>query len=117
MHTDMTVFIVGHICASVESDLNVIFGALEFPRITQPQPFIRTLNLIPVNYFLIEYAVFKPYAVTVSRNIESSHRVEKTRGEPPETAVAKACVYPGLGYLVDIETQLFKCLLSLFFQT
>ncbi|MNR02934.1 hypothetical protein D3C85_1188070 [compost metagenome] len=62
--------------------------AFKFPRITVLKPVVRRLFLPPVDDILLEHAVVVADAVPTSRQSQRCQRVEETRRQTTQTAVA-----------------------------
>ena len=65
---------------------------LELPRVTVAKPGVGALELLPAHDVLEENPVLVSDAVARAGNAQGRHRVDETRCEPTETAVAKASV-------------------------
>ena len=81
------------------------FGPLELPRVAVGQPVVGYLDLFAVHDGLAEHAVFIANAVAKTRHTQRGHRVEKTRRQPPQAAVAQGRVGLDVGNGGQVHTK------------
>mmetsp|Transcript_10912 Transcript_10912/g.45457 ORF Transcript_10912/g.45457 Transcript_10912/m.45457 type:complete len:318 (+) Transcript_10912:1665-2618(+) len=62
---------------------------LNLPRVSVREPVVRELHLLAVHEPLLEHAVLVPYAVPPGGIVQRRERVEETRREPAQAAVAQ----------------------------
>ena len=72
------------------SYLDCPFGPRHFPGVAETQPLVRLLDLPAVDDFLLEDAELVADAVADRWNLQRGERIEETRGETTEAAVAQA---------------------------
>ncbi len=82
------------------------FGARDFPRIAEAQPLVRLLHLPAVDDLLLEDAELVADAVADRRNLERRERIEETRGETAEAAVAEAGLVFAGEQLIEVQADL-----------
>jgi len=68
------------------------FRAHELPRIAVDQPVVGFFHLAAAHDALGKHAVVVPDAIAHAGNAQRGHRVQKTRGQPTQAAVAQARV-------------------------
>ena len=100
----VTALLIGpRLGAAAELHLVGDFGPGDLPRIAQAQPLVGDLHLPAVLDGLVEDAELVTDAVADGRHFERGQRIQVTRGEPAQAAVAE----PGLLLLLDqvVEVQ------------
>jgi hypothetical protein len=76
----------------------------ELPRI-KVQPIIGHLDLVAVNYFLLEDTVSVSQPIAPRRVVERSQTVKEASGKSSKTSVAKGSVVLLLNNILDAETK------------
>ena len=88
----------------------MLVGAGKLPGHVFIEPQIGLFHLLAVNDFLLEHAVLIADAVAHGRNAQSGQRIEETRGQAAEAAVAQARVFFFFAHFVKIDAQLAESL-------
>ena len=94
-------FVVPDFGVAAELHLAAPLGPRDLPGIAVAQPLVGLLHLPAVDDLLLEDAELVADAVTQRRHFERGQRIDETRGEPAEAAVAQA-------RLVLVRQQLFE---------
>jgi len=98
-------FIGPRLSAAAELHLVGDFRPGDLPRIAQAQPLIRDLHLPAVLDDLVEDAELVTDAVADGRHFERGHRIQVTRGEPAQAAVAEPGFFLLLNQIVEVYAE------------
>ncbi len=85
----------------------------KFPDVAVLQPRVRQFRLVAVDDLLPEHAIAVADTAAVSRNVQGSHRVQKTGGQPAESAAAKSGLGLLFGQVFQADPQIAQPLLAL----
>ena len=96
---------------AVDLDLRRVLGPDDFPGRSILHPCVGQLDLVAVAEFLLEEPVLVMDSVADRRQIERRQRVEETRGETAETAVAEAHVVFLVAKLLVVQTEFLERML------
>ena len=91
--------------AAEEPDFLRVFRPDNLPRTAEDDPVVGCLNLMAVDEGLFKQAEFIVDAVTERGVILGRQRIQKTGGEPAQTAVAEAHVDLGFADLFEVLTK------------
>ncbi len=81
---------VANLERDVQFHLNRFVGARHFPRIRPGEPVVGLFALPAIADALLENAILVAQAVAHARNAQRRHRIEETRREPAQAAIAEA---------------------------
>ncbi len=111
---DVVAAVVEHVFDLAEDlDLARVLGADDLPGCAELHPIVGVLDLMAVDKFLPEEAVFVVDAVADGGEVEGGEGVEETGGEAAQAAVAQAHVVFFVTDLVGVETELDEGFLDL----
>ncbi len=83
-----------------------MIGFPDLPDIAVAQPAVRHFHLLPVFDFLSEQAIAVPDAVAVAGKVQGCERIEETRCQTSQAAVAQSCIGFERFHLVDVNAKI-----------
>ena len=104
-HAVMPLFIGPRLGAAAELHLVGDFGPGDLPRVAEAQPLVGDLHLPAVLDGLVEDAELVADAVADGRHFERGHRIQVTRREPAQAAVAEAGLLLLLDKVVEVHAE------------
>jgi len=94
--------------APTKADLVMHLVTREFPDVERREPVIGSFDLLAVDDALLEHAVVVTDAIAKTGDAQRRHRIEKTRGEPPQTTIAERGIGFGIEDLVQIDLHFIE---------
>jgi hypothetical protein len=79
----------------------------ELPRV-EVQPVVRHLDLVAVDYLLLEDAVSVPQTIAPGGEVQRGHGVQEAGGQAAEATVSKSSVVLLFDDILDAETEFLK---------